>query len=181
MCALNQQQITNMRDLICLFAICFLTSCAPKVYKLQGTYSNGNFEQVSDKSREQVWSNIIDFFAKNGISIKIIDKSSGLITSDVTAFTWTYEKVKGGLENSNAWVVIEKIVDPESMKTLSPYQITGEWNIRVKDAPGGKTLININLVNPRYSTLAGRIPTSFNPGTLQSTGKFENWIFDTIK
>ncbi len=158
-----------------------LTGCAPKAYPLKGTYTNGNYEQLSDKTKDQVWDNIIDFFAKNGIGIKIIDRSSGLIISGETTLTWSYENSKGELLNKDAWVAIYKIYDPGSRIVYKPYLVTGEWNIRIKEQ-SGKTLININLVNPSYTLSQTSASKSiFQKGYLQSTGNFEKWVYGNIK
>jgi hypothetical protein len=158
-----------------------MISCTPKVYPLKGTYTNGNFEQYSDKSKDKVWDNIIDFFAKNGISIKIIDRSSGLIISGETSLTWSFENNKGQLEKKDAWVAIYRMYDPGSRLTYKPYLVTGEWNIRIKEQ-NEKTLININLVNPSYTlTITSPNKTSFQKGYLQSTGNFEKWVYENIK
>ena len=79
---------------------------------MKGTYSDGNFEGYSDKSKDIVWDNIIDFFAKSGISIRIIDKSSGIITSGEGSIPFTRENTKGELIKKDAWVVIYKLIDP---------------------------------------------------------------------
>ncbi|HEV7622373.1 MAG TPA: hypothetical protein VGO09_11590 [Flavisolibacter sp.] len=61
-----------MKIITLCFAFIF-ASCAYKVIPLKNNYSNGNFEAATNKNKEQVWDNIIDFFAKNGLSIRIID------------------------------------------------------------------------------------------------------------
>lgn len=174
-----------MRMLVYQFLIfctfLFTTSCQYKVVPLKGAYSNGNFEAYSEKSKEQVWDNIIDFFAKNGISIRIIDKSSGLIISGSTRLSWTYEDKNGKPANSSSWVVIQKLIDPGSKKPVNPLGIYGEWNIRIKEQ-NGKTLVNVNLVNPSYTYfLGGEKSQSFKKGAYQSSEIFEKWIYEQIK
>lgn len=161
----------------------FLLSCeSTKMVPLKGKYSDGNFVAYSDKSKEKIWDNIIDFFAKNGLSIRIIDKSSGLIISGTTSLDWTYENKNGALVHSDAWVVIAKT--QYISKTIEVGRVIGEWNIRIKEE-NGKTSININLVNPSYyyknATVATANPTSFKSGYCKSTGKFEESIYQIIK
>lgn len=162
--------------------ILVFSSCLSyKVIPLKGTYSDGNFEALSDKPKDSVWDNIIEFFAKNGISIRIIDRSSGLIISGGTQLTWTYENSKGEPVNKEAWVVIAKIIDLGTKKAVKPYTISGEWNIRIKEQ-NGHTLINVNLVNPYYySSVIDKNSTLFKKGSIQSTEKFENFIYEKIK
>ncbi|MBL0337317.1 MAG: hypothetical protein IPP73_18915 [Chitinophagaceae bacterium] len=171
----------NIKILIPILFIILFSSCATKIYPLKGTYTNGNFEQITDKSKDQVWENIIDFFSKNGISIRIIARSSGLIISGESSLTWSYENSNGILDTPEACVAIYKLYDPGSRTIFKPYSVTGEWNIRIKEQ-NGKTLVNINLVNPSYTlaqTSANR--TIFQKGYLQSTGNFEKWVYDNIK
>lgn len=150
---------------------------------LKGKYSDGNFVAYSDKSKEKIWDNIIDFFAKNGLSIRIIDKSSGLIISGSTALSWTYENKNGGLIDKNASVVISRTL--YIAKTIEIGGVIGEWNIRVKE-DGGKTSININLVNPSYyyrsvSLTSAPNSASFKSGYCKSTGQFEETVYEIIK
>ena len=167
--------------LLSAFLIVLATSCTPKAYPLKGTYTNGNFEAYSEKSKDAVWDNIIEFFAKNGISIRIIDRSSGLIVSGETELTWSFENKKGELENKDAWVAIYRLYDPGSRQTYKPYLVTGEWNIRIKEQ-NNKTLININLVNPTYTrVMTSPVKTTFQKGYVQSTGVFEKWVYEKIK
>jgi hypothetical protein len=168
-----------MRYLICL--MCVFASCTNAIQPLKGVYTSGNFEQTSNKNKEQVWSNLIDFFAKNGLSIKIIDKSSGLIVSERSRLIWSLEKDNGQLYNPAAWVAVEKMKSGGKDITTA-WQVLAEWNVRLKDSPTGGTIIGINLVNSQYLTslVAGEY-VSFKPGTLHSTGIFEQKIFDAIK
>ena len=39
--------------------------------------------QVFDKSKDQVWEKVIEFFAKNNLSIKTLEKASGIIATDL--------------------------------------------------------------------------------------------------
>lgn len=136
---------------------------------MKGTYSDGNFEGYSDKRKDIVWDNIINFFAKSGISIRIIDRSSGLITSEESSIEFTRENTKGELLKKDAWVVIYKLIDPNTKKQIPYYNVTAEWNVRIKES-SGKTLINVNLVNPGYSV--SELASSkkfFTKGTFQST------------
>ena len=85
-----------MKPLLLISIAALLFGCVSyKTVPLKNTYTNGNFEAASENTKEKVWDNIIDFFSKNGLSIRIIDRSSGLIVSNETALTWTYETKEG--------------------------------------------------------------------------------------
>jgi hypothetical protein len=152
-----------------------------KTIPLKGTYSNGNFEKTTSMSKDAVWENIIEFFAKNGLPIKLIDRSSGLIISNESYLTWTFENSKGQLQNPQAWVVLAKQINPNNKTPIKYQVVTGEWNVRIKSTPANETLINVNLVNVKYTSMFTTTATQFIPGMFQSTGVFENRIYDTIK
>jgi hypothetical protein len=164
------------------FAILFFASSAPS-HMLKGNYQNTPYQIETTKSFDEVWSNVIDMFATKGLSIKIIDKSSGLIISDKTSFisSFTYENKEGLLIKPNAFIVINMI---KSLGVVfHPTIITGEWNIRIKKNEE-KTLINVNLVN--INAMYTSPPTQSSPArTLnleaKSTGVFEKIIADIIR
>lgn len=164
-----------------LLSFALLGCMSTKSIPLKGTYTNGNFEATTPTPKDKVWDNIVDFFSKKGLSIKIIDRSSGLIVSDETALTWSYEDKNGKLVHPDAWVAIKKILVSGSNTPIKPNIITGEWNIRIKGAPNNQTSIAVNLVNQRYINQFAITPTAFSQGGIQSTGVFEKMIYDQIK
>jgi|ERR1035437_11202409 hypothetical protein len=165
-----------------LIIFSFLTGCAIKTTPIKGTYLDKPYAIISDKSKDQVWDKIIDFFAQKGLSIKIIDRSSGLIISDKSALTWTFEDSKGKLINPNAWIVIEKSIDPGPNKIIKPSSVAGDWNVRIKELPNNKTSINVNLVNIKAKrAYASKYGISEYEIKALSTGNFEKLISDQIK
>ncbi len=171
-----------MRSILLLCII--FSSCTPvKFIPLKNSYADKPFEQTVDKSKDQVWENIIDFFAKNGLSIRLIDRTSGLIISDKTALKWTYEKKDGSLEFPLAWAAVPKVINTGNNMPYKFLTVNGDWNIRIKESSGG-TLININLVNINcYAsayTLASNSPSAITVAGVKSTGNFEKLIFDNI-
>jgi hypothetical protein len=171
-----------MKHFVFIILIIACVSCvSSKVIPLKGTYSNGNFEAVTSTPKDKVWDNIIDFFTKKGLSIRIIDRSSGLIISNESELTWTYEDKNGKLVKPDAFIAISKVISLSNNKPVNPTMITGEWNIRIKDASGGQTSIAVNLVNPKYITPFNPTATAFKQGAFQSTGIFEKTIYDIVK
>lgn len=164
------------------FVIFSLTSCGIKVIPIKGTYQNVPFEIETEKSFDQVWDNVVDLFAKKGLSIVVIDRSSGLIVSKPGSLIYTYENSNGQLLNPNAWVVIPKIIDKGSNKVVKNATVQGEWNVRIKEK-NGKTVINVNLVNITASVMSFN---TMNPyfevlTDAKSTGVFEKYISEFIK
>lgn len=179
------KQITIKSSLL-LFSILLLNSCVSiQNIPLKGNYLDKPYQTVSNKSFEQVWTNIIDLFATKGLSIKLIDKSSGLIISEKTSFLndYTFEDKTGNLENKEASVVLNKI-GYSGNKSFKPEKITGEWNIRIKDNGNNETLVNVNLTNIDATLfIAG---SKYSPASTltfngKSTGKFEELISTLIK
>jgi hypothetical protein len=160
-----------------------LAGCVATVGTITGKYQDTPYEIKTDKSFEEVWSNVIDFFAQKGISIKIIDKSSGLIISEKTSFLDHYStEVNGAIRDFDAWIVLNSI-NHGSFETL-PDHVYGEWNVRLKPMDGGGTLINVNLTNIDAGRHVSR--TQYTPEQNivfkgKSTGKFESFIAKTIK
>ncbi len=122
---------------------------------------------------------MIDFFAQRGISISLIDKSSGLLIAKtrLTTQNWTYES--GTIPaNPNAYVVVSSCgyMTGFDFKDFHPSDVEGEWNVRIKEQDG-KTLININLFNLKVEGKGDMINGAFypNPCSYQarSTGVFE--------
>lgn len=166
---------------ILLCCLLLLSSCSLKFYPLKGQYPATPIIGYSDKSFDKVWDNIIDLFSQQGLSIKIIDRSSGLIISTQGKLKASYENKKGELYIPKAYVVVEQNnMESEENRKAPLFEVLGEWNIRIKNE-NGRTSININIVNitserPGYG---GRVER-FDPHA-HTTGYFEKMIFDIIK
>ena len=152
---------------------------------LKGSYVDKPIEITTNKPYEKVWSNIIDFFATKGLSIKLIDKSSGLIISEKTSLidSYSFEDENGKLINPSAFVALDRN-EITGFQAIKPEKITAEWNIRIKAVENNITVINVNLTNidavmnfPASQYAAGRIITF----TGKSTGNFEKVIADIVK
>lgn len=183
-----------MKKLLCLFAVIYFISCTPtKVIPLTGTYPTTPIVFYSDKSFDKVWDNIIDMFAQKGISIRTIDRTSGLIVSDKTKLSWTFEDFKNEKHKRSkaikfdplAFVVVERIMNTWTSYPFIPDAVTGDWNIRIKK-DGDRTSINVNLNNIyavyemdyyRETHLA-IAPVEVKGKT---TGVFEKTIYDIVK
>jgi hypothetical protein len=174
-----------------LFLASFLiASCSTslKIIQPQGKYPAPPIITTSSKSFDQVWDGIIDFFAQNGVPIKIIDKSSGLIISEQNKLKWSYEKPDGSLYLPSAYAVLPKIMKPMSSTSwYSPENVTGEWNVRIKKMSDGTTSINVNLYN--IQAMFGRtyyseyLHTIIEPVKVdaKTTGNFEMAIENMVK
>lgn len=184
-----------MKKLLLLAFLPSLVSCfSAKIIPVQGSYPATPMTFSSEKSTDQVWDKLIDLFAQNGLSIKLIDKSSGLIISDNSAITATWEGKGGVLYHPDANIVVPKYLNSNLQMQVGityPYPdrkiikkadiVHGEWNVRIKKAETG-TLINVNLVNVQYETPTLKGGTQLKTlTTYKSTGRFEKMIADFIK
>lgn len=172
--------------MLTIITACLLIACtATKVTPITGTYPKPPFVFTSSSSFNTVWDKLIDLFAQKGLPIKLIDRTSGLLISDRSVLPATYELNTGGLKDPGAFIVMPKVYVPTTRKTFiiaMGSQVTGEWNVRIKEI-GGKTLINVNIVNVRYEPYDAEnkrtrevISTSH-----QSTGVFETFIAEAIQ
>lgn len=166
-----------MKKLFTFLCVSFLISCSPKSVPLKGKYSDVPFTIKSDKPFDAVWSNVIDLFSSRGYSIKVIDKSSGLIVSEKVSLPFTVENISGKLLDKDAYVVLE-ILNVGGL-TYRPRSATGEFNVRIKTVDG-KTSIGVNITN-----IVGIVPAGSGGMTLtvggKSTGIFEGMITESVK
>lgn len=170
-----------MKQLTLILLIALVSSCGAPKRILKGTYQDTPYQIETNKSFDDVWSNVIDMFATKGLSIKIIDKSSGIITSGTTSFlsSYCYETKEGKLFNPNAFVVVNMIKNWAG-SSLQPQVVTGEWNIRVKKVED-KTIINVNLVNIIAQYKEPSSPFTVWNLEAKSTGVFEKTIADIVR
>lgn len=177
----------NITLLPAIIGLISLASCLTiKTIPTKGTYIKPPYTDTASITKEQAWDKIIDFFAQNGLSIKLIDKSSGLIVSDKTLVPATYENKLGMPDNTSAWIVLPKRIDPNSGKPIKIQDVVGEWNIRIKELSNSKTYINVNLVNLTETniytgTKASATPSYMARRDFHSTGIFEKKICEMIK
>jgi len=170
-----------MKNLIFLLVVIGLSSCVtPQSLHLVNIYQDKPFVIYSEKSKDEVWSKVIDIFAQKGLAINVIDKSSGLIGSNEYSFgnSMTYEMENGMPNDTTAWVIVNKYTSTLG-NIILPNTIKGSFNVRVKEE-GNKTAININLVNLTawYLHPSGSLQI---PYEIKSTGKFEQSISDLLK
>jgi len=179
----------KLRNLL-FFAPLFLSSCSVVFTAPKGNYPKPPISFRSEKPIEKVWDNLIDVFAQKGLSIKIIDKSSGLIVSERKSLSFTVEDKNGKIQNASAFVVMPRMTNQGFNAPIMPYNVYGEWNVRIKP-DGNGTSININLLNfsadygdPKSETALyyQKFKWKYH-GSLdgQTTGVFENYLAAAIK
>lgn len=185
-----------MKRLLLLIPVVLLFSCSQKIMPLKGSYPKTPIEITSTKGFDEVWDKLVDLFAQNGLSIKIIDRSSGLIISGSASLPATVENKDLSLQDPSAYIVVPKIYSQSSQRYIpitkmiaGPYvsksyidkvdPVSGEWNVRIKKAGSG-TIVNVNLVNLTYSVLQDKIIRQTTLTDYKSTGVFEKTITDIL-
>ena len=156
--------------------------CSMKTIPLKGKYPEQSTEYITNKSFDEVWDNVVDLFAKTGIPIKTIDKSSGIIVANKTNFQATFENENGALIDTNAAFVAVKLIVPANNRLIEPVYVSSDFNVRVKKLADNKVSIGINVFinKAEYYWMAAPTPTIFN-GRVASTGKLERTIYGLVK
>lgn len=166
--------MNNNRFFLLIFAFVFLQSCTTSVVALRGKYQEGPVKSKIERPFESVWESVIDLIAETGVSVKMIDKASGLIIADVASFSGllSFEEPKGDLANSKAHIVIERL-NSDFPNSANKYDATAIWNMRVKPIADNTTVVSVNL----HSIRVDKSPL---PLRGKSTGTFEKWLIDGI-
>jgi len=172
------------------FTILLLSiGCNFKTPQLKGIYQDKTYEFITSVSKEKVWNKLLDFFTTEGLVIKTIDKTSGLIVTDITSFlnSYTREAKDGSLIDSNAKVVYSKVRGQLTFAlTNKPDVITGQWIVRVKEQ-ADTTIVGIKLANidgriVLQDSSANRIVPEANYKLIvKSTGVFEKAVQAALK
>ena len=182
-----------------LLTFLFIASCThTKLIPLKGNYPSTPMVFSSEKSFDKTWDNLIDVFAQKGLSIRIIDRSSGLIISQTSLLKTTIEG-KAGLVDSTAFIAVPyylsnkrriPITNPvvgayAQEKDILPTPVYGDWNVRIKASPTGGSIINVNITDLNYKLVGSKIKDMQNNIIkiidYKSTGVFEKQLADLIK
>jgi len=153
-----------------------------KTIPLKGKYPEQSTEYITNESFDKVWDRVIDLFAKYGIPIKTIDKSSGIIIANKSNFIATFENENGSLIDTNACFVAVKLIVPANHRVIEPVYVSSDFNVRVKKLEDNNTsiVINVFINKAEYFWMAAPTPSVFS-GKVMSTGKLEKSILKFIE
>lgn len=152
---------------MCLF------SCS-SVKTLQGYYEN-TYTIESSKSFDEVWDNVIDYFAQNAIPISTMEKDSGLIISKDVSVSQTVEK-DGKPFNPNAFVVIPDY----NIKNLPDATMTFNVRVRKYDDKIKVTVTTFDVQGYYWHGNAMSMVIYKQPIEGKSTGVFERRLAELI-
>jgi hypothetical protein len=160
----------------------FFSSCSLKFFPLKGSYPKTPIIVHSEQSFDSAWDKLVDLFAQQGIGIRIIDRSSGFISSsDETEVPASYEDRKGKLYHPLAYVVLKRNNQQEDAPLKKyVFHVTGVWNVHIKREASGVS-INVNLVNLKSFFITSTGQRLEIATQAQTTGNFEKIISDILK
>lgn len=165
-----------------LVVVVSLQSCVQRIVPLMGKYQEGSVKSKINSPIEDVWESIVDVIAETGASVKIIDKSSGLIMADAHSFKGllTTEDRTGKIINPNAFIVMEKTSYGFGLEDV-PKNAIATWNFRVKEDGDGSSIVGVNLHSIQIKLwYLDKNETKFILLRGESTGNFEKWLIDSV-
>src|SRR5580658_10591431 len=112
-----------------LFCLLLIYSCSYKFAPLRGNYPDRPFISFTTKPVDYVWNKIIELSSQNGLPIKIVDKSSGLIVFEKCRLSFTCEDKNGKLLNRAAFIVVPAAYDDDDDTYIlegGPEDISGD-------------------------------------------------------
>jgi len=144
---------------VAALAALIVAGCAS--YQPPANYT-GEKEQEFDRSYDEVWDDLVAWFANNNISIRNIDKASGLIATDHSLGS-SSEHVDCGT--------------PGSMGTLLDRTVTINVLVRPTEAEGTRVRANVfGTGRVSYPSMSGGAP-SVSSVECASRGVMERAIF----
>jgi hypothetical protein len=171
-----------------LFGSVVSVSCNNKAMSFKGEYAVKPAKIVVS-SKEKAWTKIIETCLANGWTVKTLDKSNGLITTETSSFlnSYTWEHKDGSITDPKAFVVCAKLRGLFTInKSIKPTVLQGQWSFYIRDEEG-RTVVETALTNA-----TGKIEN--NPGKydrsvesynynieVRSTGVFEKIIEEAMK
>ncbi|MFI3324104.1 MAG: hypothetical protein SNI45_07195 [Rikenellaceae bacterium] len=166
------------------------TSCSTRIYSISSGYQpvlNNSVE--TNKTKGEVITQVLAFLTENGSSIGLVDRESGIITTNEESFLGKDTQIKNGtLIDADAYVVSG--VPPKSLGNtnmmgdrIDPYEISGYWSVRISEE-GSITKVNIiasNLKCKYRKVVLGMASSTYVDVSVESTGVFENKLINYIK
>lgn len=153
-----------------------MSSCRIEYTPLKGKYPS-DYTVFFNKPVDEVMTNVIEYCLKNNISIKAIDRKSGLIMSEPYKInTYTFENTNGSPENGNAEAIIAREILVSSKYTYEPEVVFTDIIFTVKEE-NNKTSMTIMLANTAAYLVAGGSCLR----EVKSTGYLEKKIIEGMK
>ena len=163
--------------LILLITLSVFSSCQQRLTRpLKGNYPS-DYTITIDKPSDQVWDDMFEYCSKKGISLKTLDKKSGIIISEPYRIrTFTFENEDGTPEIVSADVIVGcETIGPFKKDCMPPFSIWTNIIFRVKEEDN-KTLFTITL-----SDITAWYSEYHCLKDIKSTGFFEKQLIAQIQ
>lgn len=157
---------------------------------IEGKYHTGPVETTTAKSKDEIWENLMDLVARNGLPVVTLDKASGILIVGPTSLTATRErgrfdrnrsKTDARLVRPNAHLVTGYVYGGGQF-TYDPNAL-GRWNVRVRDN-GENRLVSVVLFDLKAADVPPPVIRQREQqeakARFQSTGNFEQMIVDAV-
>lgn len=184
-----------MKNLFVICLLCLCNSCAMHVIPLKGTYHKEGYTFSTELSKAAAWDTLINFFTREGIGLKTLDKADGVLITDKVSFLkhYTWENANDAPTDSLAYVVCSKYRDWTMVQpTIRPSILNGAWMMHLYEQ-NNHTYLQINLANTDARIAGfGQTANATNNTTttdnlsynivleVRSTGIFENKVRSAI-
>lgn len=150
----------------------------------KGQYPPTPFVIKARGDYQQTWDRLLDIFAQNDFSIRIVDKQSGLIVLNRANLmsSYTTENAKGGLVRDGKYVVVTRCYNETQSDYIPVSEISADWNVRVK-VEDGNVMVNVNMVNVvirRVIKVGNNYVPICSDAIVKSTGLLESQITEGI-
>jgi hypothetical protein len=161
------------KNLILLFSISLIAVYALACATRPPVQRDIDTARIVDKSYDEVWEGVIDFFATNSINIQTIEKDSGIIVSEPMKVSNQGKLIKGIILNNG--ISICDCGEPGLNQLTFLYM---KFNVFIKRIDKDRTSIKVNtqFTGNYYNALA-KVAGTWD---CASTGNMEKLIIDSI-
>ena len=149
-----------------------LTHCV-SMKAIEGKYPKNDTFQT-EKSKEIIWTKIIQFFAQSGIEPTLLDKPSWFITAKSSISAFSMECEKDGKVSEKAYFVTSCLDD--GFKLYPPNAGSYKFNIRLTTEKN-ITSVNINTFGEAIYDYPAYKGTKFD---VLTTSKLEKELFEYL-
>lgn len=126
-------------------------------------------ELIVEKSFDDTWAKVIEWFSSQGTPIKNMDKNSGFISTEYSLNAEQSNCLDCGKAGSAGLLGRQSITNP-----------TGNFNVLIKKIDNNRTKVTVNCFFKAVSRIQVMRETSENVLDCKSTGILEKKILDFI-
>lgn len=176
--ALNRNIAAMKKILSLLLIACVMSACDLQFTPLKGNYP-ADYSVTFDKPADEVITDVVEYCFRQNISLKTIDRKSGLVISEPYKIkTYTFENPDGTLQNSGAIAVIgREEFNPSKNDPDEPSSVYADIMFIIKEEDN-KTTMTVRLANIAAYLFEGKYGCMRE---VKSTGLLEKQIIYKMK